>query len=168
MTAAAACSPRPESSSANQSNTVIPSPTPTLPGVRKDLAPVDVVKLAGKTPDDFDREFGRPDEAKKQDGGVEYRLYKVFGQSRGLAVRFFGGKARQFNLIIDRPIATSKEALKSVFNIDVAGTRPLPNPKEPLTESYKGTFGGVKFSKVAAKKREDGNGFILVLAEIEK
>lgn len=126
---------------------------------------IEVPKLADKSIGEFDRLFGQPEEAKSIDGG-EYRLYKIANQPKGLAVRFFGGRAKSFNLIMDTPAPTSKEALKQAFGIDVRDARPLKDAKEPLTEYYQGVFDGVKFKKVSAKKQENGRGFIFVLAEV--
>ena len=83
-----------------------------------------------------------------------------------MAVRFYGGRAKSFNLILDRPFETSKEALKQIFGIDVGNVAPVKDPKETLSEKYQGTFGGVKFTKVSAKRGENGKGFIFVLAEV--
>lgn len=159
--------------SANDSAaTIAKSPTnvPTIvePAPVKLPSTIDIPKLADKQIADFDAAFGKPQESKSIENDGEYRLYRVNGQSRGMAVRFFGGRAKEFNLILDRPLATSSEALRQVFAIDVGKTPPARNPKEPLTETYKGTFGGVKFAKVAAKKQQDGKGFILVLASVER
>lgn len=125
-------------------------------------------KLADKQIADFDAAFGKPEESKSIEKGGEYRLYRVNGQSRGLAVRFFGGRAKEFNLILDRPLPTSADALRQVFAIDVGKSPPTRDPKEPLTETYKGKFGGVRFEKVSAKKQQDGKGFILVLAVVDR
>ena len=126
---------------------------------------IDVPKLADKSIAELDIAFGKPDESKPIENKGEYRLYKIAGQSRGLAVRFFGGKAKSFNLISDKIFPTSKEALKQLFNIDVGNSVPIKDPKETLSEKYQGTFGGVKFTKVSAKRQDNGNGFIFVLAE---
>jgi hypothetical protein len=128
---------------------------------------VDVPKLANKPADELDKIFGKPEESKKQKDGGEYRLYKIANQSKGLAVRFYGGKAKNFNLILEKPLPTSKDALKQAFGIDVGNAAPTKDAKEPLTEKYQGTFGGVKFTKVSAKRQENGGGFIFVLAEVE-
>ncbi len=131
------------------------------------LAVNDVPKLANKSIAELDKSFGKPAESKSVENGGEYRLYKIAGQSKGLAVRFFGGKAKSFNVILDKPIPTSKEALKQTFGIDVGNSAVIKDPKETLSEKYQGTFGGVKFTKVSAKRQDNGNGFIFVLAEVE-
>jgi hypothetical protein len=156
-----AVSSRPGASS-NTSTEAAPAPAPRTPKA------IDVPKLADKTIADFDAAFGRPDESKPIPNNGEYRLYKVNGHSRGLAVRFFNGRAKEFNLILDRPIPTAREAIKVVFNIDVGNVNALNDAKEPLSESFRGTFDGIRFSKVSAKKQESGNGFIFVLAQVAK
>ena len=128
--------------------------------------PIDVSKLAGKSVAELDKIFGAAQEASSAADGGEFRLYKLAGQSKGLAVRFYGGQAKSFNLILDSPLPTSKEALKQAFNIDVGNSAPVKDAKEPLSEKYQGTFGGVKFKKVSAKKQENDRGFIFVLAEV--
>jgi hypothetical protein len=143
----------------------VPSNTPVFnPPVAER---VDVPGLAGKTAAEIDKLLGPPEEVKPIENNGEYRLYKLAGQPKGLAVRFYGGRAKSFNLILTAPEPTSKEALRKFFAIDVGNLSPLKNPKEPLSEKYQGTFGGVKFSTVSAKKQENGKGFIFVLAEID-
>lgn len=127
---------------------------------------IDVPKLADKSIAEIDKVFGTPDAAKSIDNGGQYRLYKIANQPKGLAVRFYGGKAKNFNIILDKPFPTSKEALRQVFGIDVGNSAPIKDPKEPLSEKYQGTFGGVKFTKVSAKRQESGQGFIFILAEV--
>jgi len=126
---------------------------------------IDVPKLAGKPVAELDRIFGPPAEAKRLDDGGEYRLYKTSDQPKGLSVRFYNGRARSFNLILEKSFSTSKEALKKSFGIDVGNLPPAKDPKEPLSEVYRGTFGSVKFTKVSAKKQSSGSGFMFVLAE---
>lgn len=126
----------------------------------------EVLKLANKSTAELDKIFGKSQETKFIENGGEYRLYKTANYPKGLAVRFFGGKAKSFNLILEKPVPTSKEAIKQNFGIDVGNAVPTKDAKEPLSEIFRGTFGGVKFSKVSAKK-QDGGGFIFVLAEVE-
>jgi hypothetical protein len=143
-----------------------PSKTPDVPLKSEQTIPIDVARLAGKSVAELDNFFGAPPE--KSSGNGAYRLYKIAGQSKGLAVRFYGGRAKNFNLILDQPFRTSKEALKQIFNIDVGNSAPLKDATEPLSEKYQGTFGGVKFKKVSARKQADGDGFIFVLAEVSE
>lgn len=145
-------------------NSVQPSAPAVVKPAQTDV--VDIPKLANKPAAELDKIFGEPDETKPLENGGEYRLYKISGQSKGLAVRFYGGRAKSFNLILDKPFPTSKAALKQVFNIDVGNSAPLKDAKEPLSERYQGVFGGVKFTKVSAKKQADGKGFVFVLAEV--
>lgn len=141
-------------------------PSKTLPPTKSaQTIPLDVPKLANQPIAGLDEIFGAPLESKPLENGGEYRLYKIAGQSKGLAVRFYAGKAKSFNVILDKPVATAKEALKQVFGIDVGNSARIKDAKEPLSERYQGTFGGVKFTKVSAKKQADGRGFIFVLAE---
>ncbi len=128
---------------------------------------IDVPKLANKSANEFDKVFGKPSETKSIENGGEYRLYMLSMYPKGLAVRFFGGKAKSFNLILDKPVANSKEAIRQNLGVDVGNSPLVKDVKEPLSEAFKGNFGGVKFSKVSAKRQESGKGFIFVLAEIE-
>jgi hypothetical protein len=145
---------------------VQPSNTPNILPKSVQTIPLDAAKIAGRTTAELDTTFGAPQESRAIENGGEYRLYKISGQTKGLAVRFYGGRAKSFNVILDKPFSTSKEALKQVFNIDVGSSAPLKDAKEPLSEKYQGTFGGVKFKKVSAKRQENGKGFIFVLAEV--
>lgn len=128
---------------------------------------IDVPKMANKSANEFDKVFGKAAETKTIENGGEYRLYKLPNYQKGLAVRFFGGKAKSFNLILDKPAANSKDAIKQNSGIDVENSVFVEDAKEPLSEGFKGTFGNVKFSKVSAKRQENGKGFIFVLAEIK-
>lgn len=149
-----------------QNNNILPTATKSpLPTYLK--TPFDISKFADKSIAEIEREFGKPEESKKQYNGGEYRLYKISNQSKGLAVRFYGGKAKSFNIITEKSFATGQELLKQTFGIDVGKTNPIKEAKEPLSEKWKGNFGGVRYSKILAKKQEDGKGFIFVLAEIE-
>ena len=149
-------------------NSIQPSRTPDAPIKPEQTIPIDVPKLAGKSPAELDDFFGAPQESATLENGGGYRLYKIAGQTKGLAVRFYGGRAKSFNLISDKPYATSKEAVRQVFNIDVGNSVPGKDAKEPLTEMFRGTFGGVRFAKLSAKKQADGKGFIFVLAEVSE
>ena len=144
------------------------SKTPNAPPKAEPTVPIEVAKLAGRSPAELDQSLGAPQQSEPIENGGEYRLYKIAGQSKGLAVRFYGGRARSFNLISDEPAATSRDALKKFFNIDVGKTAPLKDANEPLSEIYRGAFGGVKFKKVSAKKQAAGKGFIFVLAEVSE
>ncbi len=150
----------------NSNNSTPPSKSETVAEKNAQTLTIDVPKLANKSIAELDKAFGKPDESKSVENGGEYRLYKIASQPKGLAVRFFGGKAKSFNLILDKPIPTSKEALKQSFGIDVGNSAIIKDPKETLSEKYQGTFGGVKFTKVSAKRQDNGNGFIFVLAEV--
>jgi hypothetical protein len=147
-------------------NPAQPAQTPKTSPKSEPTIPVNVPKLAGKSPAELNEIFGAPQKFSSTVNFNEYRLYKIAGQSKGLAVRFERGKAWSFNLILDSPLPTSKEALKRAFNIDVGNFAPVKDAKEPLSEKYQGTFGGVKFKKVSAKKQENAGGFIFVLAEV--
>ncbi len=130
--------------------------------------PIEVSKLANKNSTQLDKILGKPLEVKPIEDGGEYRLYQIKSETKGLAVRFYGDKAKSFNLLLTKPVSSSKETLKNAFGIDIGKANAKKDPKEPLSESFHGTFNGVKFSKLSAKKDDQGNGFIFVLAEIEK
>jgi hypothetical protein len=169
LSAASGCQNTTETNTENSNisvNSVQPSNTPIILPKPAQTIPVDLPQLADKTAAELEKQFSAPLESSSLGNGGEYRLYKIAGQSKGLAVRFYGGKAKSFNLILDKAFPTSKEALKQVFNIDVGNAAPLKDAGEPLSERYQGTFGGVKFKKVSAKKQENGRGFIFVLAEV--
>lgn len=147
-----------------------PSPTKTIPAnsateTPKATLPIEITKLIDKSADELDKIFGKPQEIKQNDDGAEYRLYKIEGEPKGLAVRLYEGKAKNFNLILTKPFSSSKDALKQIFGIDVGNATIIKDPKEPLTEVFRGTFNGVKFSKLSAKKDGKGDGFVFVLAE---
>lgn len=151
----------------------LPSPTPTVQikaestqNISTDK--IEVTKLVKKSAAELDKIFGQPEEVKKIENNGEYRLYKIANQPKGLAVRFYGNQALSFNLILAKPFPNSQEAILKTFGIDVGKNTPSKDPKEPLSEKYQGTFGGVKFTKVSAKKDGKGNGFIFVLAEVAK
>lgn len=147
--------------------TSIPQPTAAkiIAPKNESVKMIDVPKLANQSAAEIEKILGKPTETKNIENEGEYRLYKIAGQTKGLAVRFYGGKAKSFNLILDKPLPTSKEALKQIFNIDVGNISPTKDPKETLSETYQGTFDGVKFTKVSAKKQANGSGFVFVLAE---
>lgn len=143
-----------------------PAGTAKTPPKSARAIPLDVAALANKTLAEFEEIFDKIEEGKTVEPVGEFRLYRIAGQSKGLAVRFYGNRAKSFNLISDNAYPTSKEALKQIFNIDVGSLPPVKRNSEPLTESYQGTFGGVKFKKVSAKREGSGRGFIFVLAEV--
>jgi hypothetical protein len=161
------CQTTSDSKTGNQNNSnILAQPSkPQTVAVKSSETIIDVPKLANQSIAELDKMFGTPDESKKIENGGEYRLYKIAGHSKGLAVRFYGGKAKSFNLISDKSLPTSKEALKQIFSIDVGNVPPTKDPKETLSETYQGSFGGVKFTKVSAKKQANGSGFVFVLAE---
>ncbi len=130
------------------------------------LSKIEVTKLANKTAAEIDKIFGAPSEVKDIENGGKYHLYKSAEYPKGLAIRFYGDKAKSFNLILEKPFAGSKEVITKSFGIDVGGAKAIQDKTEPLSENYQGTFGGVKFSKLAAKRQEKGKDFIFVLAEI--
>ena len=146
-------------------NSTEPSKIPTVSTKPEQTIPIDVAKLANRSIAEFDRTFDKLAEGKTVAPVGEFRLYKIAGQSKGLSVRFYEGRAKSFNLISDDSFPTSKEALKQIFNIDVGNSAPVKSNSEPLTEKYQGVFGGVKFKKVSAKRAGAGKGFIFVLAE---
>jgi hypothetical protein len=152
-----------------ETNSAAPTKTISEAKTEKPMAalPVDVPNLVNKTESDFEKIFGKPIEVGVTLDEGKYRLYQVANEPKGLAARFYGGKAKSFNLIFSKPTITSKEALRKVFNIDVGNNSPIKD-SEPLTEKYQGTFNGVKFSKVSAKKTLKKNEFIFVLAEVTR
>ena len=165
---ALSCQKAQEFSTENNQNVVVqPTQSKTDAPKNQTSQMADVAKLANKSPDEFDKIFGKAAETKPIANGGEYRLYKTANYPKGLAVRFFGGKAKSFNLILEEPVTTSKAAIKQNFGIDVGNVAPIKDAQEPLSEIFKGTFGNVKFVKVSAKRKENANGFIFVLAEVE-
>lgn len=155
---------------ATEQKTETPLPSPisskTISPKFEAVKTIDVPKLSNKSADELDEILGNPREVKPIENGGEYRLYEIADQPKGLAVRFYGGKAKSFNLILENPVPTSKETLKNFFNIDVGTIAARKDAKEPLSDIYQGIFGGVKFSKVSAKRLESGKGFVFVLAEV--
>jgi hypothetical protein len=155
----------------NSANTIVVSASPTPKTETLETFPiVDVPKLANKSIAEIEGILGKPIEAKpiKDPNPGEYRVYKIANHEKGLAVRFYRGQAKNFNLILSKPFSTSKEALLKGFGIEVGNPLPKIDPNEPLSEKWFGTFNGVKFAVVYAKKqRPETNEFIFVLAEVE-
>jgi hypothetical protein len=151
----------------NQPVTPVPSNTPNL--ITENAVKADVPRLAGKTAAEIDKILGKPDKitpatiAREMPG--EYRLYKIAGNPKGLSVRFYKGKAVRFNLILGNPFASAREALLETFNIDVKNSAPTVDKNEPLSEKWQGTFGGVRFATVYAKKDKQDGQFVMVHAE---
>ncbi len=165
---ALSCQKVQETATENNQNVVVqPTQAKTVAPKNETSQMADVAKLANKSPNEFDKIFGKAAETKPIENGGEYRLFKMADYPKGLAIRFFGGKAKSFNLILEESVTTSKEAIKQNFGIDVGNAAPIKDAQEPLSEIFKGTFGNVKFVKVSAKRKESGNGFIFVLAEVE-
>ena len=146
-----------------------PSPSQTI-SVKTiyQKTPVDVAKIANKTIGEIDEIFGETIETKEitvpKKG--EYRLYKIADEPKGLAVRFYNGKAKSFNLILTEPVSAAKEAIKQTFAIDVGNKLPVKDKQEPLSEKWSGKFSGVNFSSVYAKRESAKGGFVFVLAEV--
>lgn len=130
--------------------------------------PIDVAKLANKTAEEIDKILGRAEEIKTIESPKkgEYRVYKIADEPKGLAIRFYDNKAKNFNLILSVPVSTAKEALKKTFALDVGNQPPTKDAKEPLSEKWSGNFSGVKFSTVYAKRESEKSGFVFVLAQV--
>lgn len=149
-----------------------PQPSPTVESktarVPENTAIVDVPKLAGKSMAEVDKILGKPQRTKqiKDPLAGEYREYKIPNHPKGLAIRFYGDRATSFNLILSQTFPTSKTALREAFGVDVGDAPPKIDPKEPLSEVWQGTFNGVRFSKIYAKRERENGGFIFVLAEV--
>ena len=160
-----------ETNSAKTPDAVVVSTSPTATIETAETFPiVNIPKLANQSIAEIDATLGKPIEAKQiQDPTAgEYRVYKIANHEKGLAVRFYGGKAKSFNLILSKPFATSKEALLKGFGVDVGNLPPKIDASEPLSEKWRGNFNGVKFSNIyAKKKRPETSEFIFVLAETE-
>jgi hypothetical protein len=140
--------------------------TPNVsPTVNVSNSTVDLAKLIGKKPVEIESILGKPLENKEKGA---FQLYKLADEPKGLAVRFLGGRAVNFNLISSKSFATSQEAILKSFGIDVGKIPPIRNANEPLTERFQGMFNGIKFDKISAKKDEKTNQFIFVLAEVKE
>lgn len=151
------------------------SPSPSVqpsPVVKSENLParevVNVPQLAYKSTSEVDKILGEPEIVKliKAPAKGEYRVYRIPNHPKGLAIRFYGDKAIDFNLILSAPLPTSKQALKEIFGIDVGDAPFKIDPKEPLSEVWRGTFNGVRFEKVYAKRERENGGFIFVLAQV--
>lgn len=156
---AANSAPQQSQPSAATNSEILPSTT---------VAAVDVPRLAGSSTAQLDKILGKPEIVKSiaDPSPGEYRVYKIPNHPNGLAVRFYGDKALNFNLILSKPLPTAKEALQEIFGIDVGNAPPKINPREPLSEVWQGTFNGVRFVKVYAKRERENGVFIFVLAEV--
>ena len=145
---------------------VDPAQTPTIEKqISVDPVKIEVPKLANQSIAQIDKILGAPAQTNNVENGGVYRLYKTSEHQKGLAIRFYNGKAKSFNLILDKPFADSKSAIRENLGVDVGNAAPVKDKIEPLTESFQGTFGGVKFTKVAARREANGRGFVFVLAE---
>lgn len=130
-------------------------------------AVVNVPQLAYKSTSEVDKILGKPETIKliKEPTAGEYRVYRIPNHPKGLAIRFYGDKAIDFNLILFAPLPASKQTLKDIFGINVGDVPFQIDSKEPLSEVWQGTFNGVKFTKVYAKRERENGGFIFVLAQ---
>lgn len=133
---------------------------------------VDVPNLANKSAAEFDKVFGEPvkitpikDNRAMMPG--EYREYKVAGHPKNLSVRFYKDQAKRFNLILGTPLKSSKQALSDIFKVDVKNAEP-DTKSEPLSEKWKGTFSGVSFVTLYAKREKSGSDFTMLHAEVVK
>ena len=152
----------------NQKINPEPSNTPNI--IPKIVSRIDVPRLAGKSAEELDKIIGKPEKitpatARKEIPG-EYRLYKIEGNPKGLSVRFYKDKAVRFNLILEKPFASAKDALLETFTIDVKNIPPTVDKAEPLSQKWQGEFGGVRFATVYAKKDTPNGQFVMVHAEI--
>jgi len=151
-----------------QNSKPVPSNTPNI--IIESAGKIDVPRLAGKGAEELDKTLGKPEKitpatvAREMPG--EYRLYKTEGNPKGLSVRFYKDKAVRFNLILEKPFASAREALLETFNIDVKDAAPTIEKNEPLSQKWQGEFSGVKFATVYAKKDKAGGQFMMVHAEI--
>lgn len=135
-----------------------------------DTSFIDVPQFANKTSAEFDAVFGKAvqitpikDDPKMMPG--EYRLYNVKTHPKGLSVRFYKDKAKRFNLLLGKPLNSSKAALSEFFRIDV-GTNAPDKKSEPLSEKWKGTFNGINLVTVYAKRETANGDFTMVHAEV--
>lgn len=149
---------------------LVPAPSQTSTPKSESVRQIDVPRLAGKSAEELDKVLGKPEKitpatARKEVPG-EYRLYKIEGNPKGLSVRFYRNKAVRFNLILEKPFASAKDALLETFNIDVKSISPTVDKTEPLSQKWQGEFGGVRFATVYAKKDTPNGQFVMVHAEI--
>ena len=163
------CQSAEESKGSNLQN-LVPAPSPTPTPKSESAIKIDVPQLAGKSSEELDKALGIPEKitpaaiAKEIPG--EYRLYKIAGNPKGLSVRFYKNKAVRFNLILEKPFASARDALLETFNIDVQNAPPTVEKSEPLSQKWRGEFGGVRFATVYAKKDQPDGRFVMVHAEI--
>ncbi len=145
-----------------------PKPMQTVSIKSSQQLPINLAKLADRSAVEVDKILGEPIETKEitvpKKG--EFRIYEIADEPKGLAIRFYDGRAKNFNLILTEPVATAREALKQTFAIDVGNKPPTKTAGEPLSEKWSGSFGGVKFSSVYAKRESEKGGFVFVLAEV--
>lgn len=144
-----------------------PSPPPAASEARPSVGKIDVPLLANKPPADLDKVYGPPEDVTPatipSEKPGEYRLYKVNGNSKGLSVRFYKGKVVRFNLFLEQPANSAKEALLQAFNIDIKDSKPYEI--KDLSERYRGIFGGARFQTAYAKRGKEKGGFVMVHAE---
>lgn len=148
---------------------ISPEPTATAADKPASATFVDVPALADKPAAAFDETFGPPQKITEITDNPammpgEYRLYNVAGHPKGLSVRFYKDRAKRFNLLLGEPLASAREALGDVFNIDVK--KMPPDTSEPLSEKWAGELSGIRFITAYAKKEKTSGDFTMVHAEI--
>lgn len=142
----------------------------TEPAVVSGESVVNVAALANKSHTEFDQVFGNaakvsPVRVNEKHMPGEYREYPVAGHPKGLSVRFHKDEAKRFNLLLGAPSRSASEALMSEFVIDVSKLKKAKG--DPLSDTWAGTFDGVKFKTVYAKRGKPGGNFIMLHAEVE-
>lgn len=131
-------------------------PAPATPTPEPFKPWVDIPALANKSPEEFDKAFGKaatitPITKTPEEMPGEFRHYKVSGLEETLQVRFYKGKAVSFNVTLAKAEQkkTAEELAKYAgFNTD--GKR----AERPSAHAAKwsGEFGGVQFSEITAVK----------------
>lgn len=130
---------------------------------------VDVIKLANKSQEFFENEFGgaiKVTEIKNNPRLMpgEFREYKVQGHPKNLSIRFYKGEAKRFNLLLGAPEKSGVKALERIFKIDVGEMKRVKT--DVLSENWSGTSNGVKLKTAYAKRGKSGGDFVMLHAEV--
>lgn len=139
----------------NAFNTSRP-PAPATPTPEPFKPWVDIPALANKSPEEFDKAFGKaatvtPITKTPEEMPGEFRHYKVTGLEETLQVRFYKGKAVSFNVTLTKAEQkkTAEELVKYAgFNTE--GKR-AERPSAYVAK-WSGEFGGVQFVEITAVK----------------
>jgi hypothetical protein len=148
-----ACSTDPNAFNTNRPATPAPSATPAAEAFKPW---VDIPGLANKSPEEFDKAFGKAATVTAitktpEEMPGEFRHYKVSGLEETLQVRFYKGKAVSFNITLAKAEQKkTAEELAKYAGFNLEGKR--AERPSAYAAKWTGEFGGVQFSEITAVK----------------